>query len=248
MSFAGLEYDRERRDHSAERLRTVVDGREPAETRASVVPHGRAGRGRGAMPRLLSDERTRTIVVALADGPCRPSQLEGLPGVAHGSLYARLAELTTHGVFAMHRHAEFPLRVEYRLSDAGRTVLANELLIERQERRRLADMGPAAGGALSNLLRLLAPVSRIGRASQGRCVFVEYEPPERASSVLLEVGDGSIVPSELGDALEDGTKVTATPDAWSEALLAGLGRGLAFVGDEVLAHTVLDSLVAALRA
>jgi DNA-binding HxlR family transcriptional regulator len=248
MSFAGLEFTRKRRDHSEEKLRTVAPGREPAETRATALPHERAGRGRGTVPRLLTDERTRTIVVALADGPHRPSQLEGLPGIVHGSLYASLAELTTRGVFTMRRYAEFPLRVEYRLSDAGRTVFANELLIERQERRRLAGIGPAAGGALSDLLRLLAPVSRIGRASRGRCVFVEHEPPERANSVPLEVGDGSIVLSELGDSLEDGTKVTATPDAWSEALLAGPDEGLAFVGDEVLAHTVLDSLVAALHA
>lgn len=228
-------------------------GGELGEPEPGPAPGGgekreRAGRHGQKAPvlRLLADERTRTLVGALADGPCRPSQLERLLGVGRGPLYTRLAALTTLGMCAPYRFAQFPLRVEYRLSDAGRALFANELLLERQERRRLAGVGPAVGGALSDLLRLLAPISRIARAGTGSCMFVEREPPTPDVSARLVIDDGAIALSEPASPDKHGARVTATPDAWSEALLAGTGDGLKFAGDSRLARAVLASLVSAL--
>lgn len=195
--------------------------------------------------RLLADERTRTLVGALAQGPCRPSLLEELPGITRGPMHTRLAALTTLGMCAPYRLAGFPLRVEYRLSDAGRATFANELLLERQERRRLAGVGPAVGGALSDLLRLLAPISQIALISAGNCVVVEQELATPSFSALLVAGGGAIVLSELAGPFAHATRITATPHAWSEALLDGPDEGLAVAGDGILARAVLASLVVA---
>jgi DNA-binding HxlR family transcriptional regulator len=249
MSSAGLELARERRDPSAEELRGPASVREPAaEGRATAAPHKRTG-GRGvAASRLLADEQTRMIVRALADGPLRPSQLEALPGIVHGSLYARLAQLTTSGLFATRRFSEFPLRVEYRLSDAGRTVFANELLIERQERRRLAGMGPPADGALGSLLRLLAPVSHPATDRQGRCVLVEHEPSGLTHTVRLLVADRRIVVSELASPVASDMRLSATSEAWENALVAGGTHGLRIAGGLALGEAVMVAFGAALNA
>jgi hypothetical protein len=211
--------------------------------------------------RLLADERTRTIVQTLAEAPRRPVELEQLPGIVRSALYARLNELTGLGVFVAHRFPVFPLQVEYRLSDAGRAALANELLIERQERRRLAGQGPAVGAALRDVLRLLAPVLQLEADGFGNCVLVEHDPPgrddaedagadqdEEAHATLLVVGDGEVALSELAGPFEHDVLVTATSGAWSDVLLAGPDDGLVVDGDEVLARLVLAALVAALRA
>lgn len=222
-------------------------GRFPPEQRLRTKPGNSSV---VVVPRLLTDERTRTIVGALAEGPRRPFELEDLPGIVRSALYARLAELTALGVFVAHRFAAFPLRVEYRLSDAGRTILANELLIERQERRRLAGQGPAVGAALGDILRLLAPIAFPRGSRLGNCAFVEHDPPEheQADSSLMVVSRGGIVLSERVDPLECDAQVTATPDTWSDVLLAGPAGGLVVVGDDVLARVVLTALLAALRA
>jgi DNA-binding HxlR family transcriptional regulator len=218
----------------------------PADVRLTVVLRGSAGPYAAAVPRLLGDERTRTIVRALADGPRRPSELECLPGIARSTLYARLSKLTTLGVVATHRVTEFPLRVEYRLNETGRAFLANELLIERQERRRLARTDPGAEAALGNLLRLLAPVSHPATDREGRCVLVEHEPSGWTHAVRLLVEDRQVTVSECASAVAPHVHVRAASKAWDDALVAGRANGLQIAGDLILAHAVMAAFGSAL--
>ena len=201
-----------------------------------------------AVPRLLADERTRTIVRALADGSRRPSELETMQGIVRSTMYARLNELTALGIVATDRLGEFPLRVSYRLNDAARAVLAHELLIERRERRTLARLGPGAEASLDSVLRLLAPVTRIPADSSATCVLVEHESPEDAHTVRLIVENGRVA---LGDSfavtLAD-VRVQAEPEQWDDALLVGPTRELRIRGDESLANVVVTALGAALKA
>jgi DNA-binding HxlR family transcriptional regulator len=239
----------ERRDPSAVELRRARFVRAPgAGGRARAAPGERAGGHGAAARRLLADEQTRMIVRALAGGPLRPSQLEALPGIVHGSLYARLAQLSTSGLFAARRFSEFPLRVEYRLSDAGRTVFANELLIERQERRRLSRMGPPADGALGSLLRLLAPVSHPATDREGRCVLVEHEPSGQTHTVRLRVEDRRIAVSELVGPVASDVRFSATSEAWENALVTGGTHGLRMAGGLALGEAVMVAFGAALNA
>jgi DNA-binding HxlR family transcriptional regulator len=249
MSSTGLELARKRRDPSDEELRGAASAREPAaEGRATGAPRERAdGRG-AAAPRVLADVRTRTIVLALADGSRRPSELEQLRGIVRSTLFVRLGELRALGIVTSARGAEFPLRVEYRLSESGRRSLANELLIERQERRKLARAGPGVDAALGSLLRLLAPVSHPATDRRGLCVLVEREPSGQTRTIRLRVEDRRVEVSELAGSVEPDVRFSAASEAWEEALLAGGTHGLRMVGDLALGRAVMAAFGAALNA
>jgi DNA-binding HxlR family transcriptional regulator len=212
----------------------------------AALPLSRSGLDVAAVPRLLVNERTRTIVLELADGSRRPSELERLQGIVRSTLFARLDELTALGIVRSSRSAEFPLRVEYRLSEIGRRLLANELLIERQERRKLARTGPGVDAALGNLLRLLAPVSHPATDRQGRCLLVEHEPSGRTHAVRLLVEDRRIAVSELMGSAEPDVRCSAASEAWEDALVAGGTHGIEMAGDLVLGSAVVVAFSVAL--
>lgn len=244
MSADGLEPIRDRTEPAAgERL---TGSEKPAEIGLTVLRAHRRTYA-AAVPRLLADERTRTIVRALADGSRRPSELETLQGIVRSTMYARLNELAALGVVATERVTEFPLRVAYRLNDAARAALAHELLIVRRERRTLAQLGPGVEASLSNVLRLLAPVSRMPDDSSATCVLAEHEPPERAHAVRLIVENGRIALSDPPGPIMADARVRAAPEDWDDALLAGPSPVLRIRGDESLAHTVVTALGAPLR-
>jgi DNA-binding HxlR family transcriptional regulator len=232
---------------------TLADGpptqsEESARADVAALPPSRSGLDVAAVPRLLANERTRTIVLDLADGSRRPSELERLQGIVRSTLFARLGELTALGIVTSSRRAEFPLRVEYRLSEIGRRLLANELLIERQERRKLARTGPGVDAALGNLLRLLAPVSHPATDRQGRCLLVEHEPSGQTHTVRLLVEDRSIAVTELAGSLEPDVRFSAASRTWEDALLAGGTHGLQMTGDLVLGRAVMVAFGVALSA
>jgi DNA-binding HxlR family transcriptional regulator len=214
---------------------------------AALLP-SRSGLDVAALPRLLANERTRTIVLALADGSRRPSELERLQGVVRSTLFARLGELTALGIVTSSRRAEFPLRVEYQLHESGRRLLANQLLIERQERRKLARVGPGVDAALGNLLRLLAPVSHPATDRQGRCQLVEHEPSGQTHTVLLIVEDRRVAVTELASSLEPDVRCSATSETWENALVASGTHGLQMTGDLVLGDAVIVAFSLALSA
>jgi DNA-binding HxlR family transcriptional regulator len=214
----------------------------------AALPPSRSGPNVAAVPRLLANERTRTIVLALADGSRRPSELERLQGIVRSTLFARLSELTALGIVTSDPRAEFPLRVEYRLNDIGRRFLANELLIERQERRRLAGAGPGVDAALGNLLRLLAPVSHPATDRRGRCLLVEHQPSGQTHTVRLLVEDRRVAVSEFASSLEPDVRCSAASQTWEDALLAGGTHGLQMAGDLVLCRAVMVAFGVALNA
>jgi DNA-binding HxlR family transcriptional regulator len=212
---------------------------------AALLP-SRSGLDVARRPRLLTNERTRTIVLALADGSRRPSELERLQGIVRSTLFARLGELTALGIVTSSRRAEFPLRVEYQLNESGRRLLANELLIERQERRKLARVGPGVDAALGNLLRLLAPVSRLTTDRQGHCQLVEHEPSGQTHTVRLLVADRRVTVSERARPAEPDVRCSATSETWENALVAGGTHGLQMAGDLVLGNAVIVAFSLAL--
>ncbi len=246
MSTSGL-------DAGAKLPATPADGllrlsEESARAGVAALPPSRSGLNVAVVPRLLANERTRTIVLALADGSRRPSELERLQGIVRSTLFARLGELTALGIVTSSRRAEFPLRVEYRLSEIGRRLLANELLIERQERRKLARTGPGVDAALGNLLRLLAPVSHPAVDRQGRCLLVEHEPSGQTRAVRLLVEDRCVAVTELAGSAEPDVRCSAASQTWEDALLAGGTHGIQMAGDLVLGNAVIVAFSLALSA
>jgi DNA-binding HxlR family transcriptional regulator len=223
-----------------------VDG--PADGTVAVLLPAQIGQYAAAVPRLLADERTRTIALALADGSRRPSELQRLRGMVRSTLFVRLGELTALGVVASASNGGYPLRVAYQLNTIGRRFLANELLIERQERHKLAHMGPGVEAGLGNILRLLAPISHPPSDDHhGHCLLIEREPSGSTRTVRLLVEGPRILVSDVASSLDPDVHFSATSQTWEDALVAGDTRGLRVAGDLDLGRSVMGAFGAALN-
>jgi DNA-binding HxlR family transcriptional regulator len=247
MSPTRLESPGESPDPSTKEL-GGSPAREPvADGAVAVLLPAQIGLYAAAVPRLLADERTRTIALALADGSRRPSELQRLRGMVRSTLFVRLGELTALGVVASNSNGGYPLRVAYQLNTIGRRFLANELLIERQERHKLARMGPGVEAGLGNILRLLAPISHPPTDDHGRCVLIEREPSGSTHTVRLLVEGHRIVVSDVASSLDPDVRFSATSQTWEDALVAGDTHGLRVAGDLDLGRSVMGAFGAALN-
>lgn len=72
---------------------------------------------------ILGDKWTAVTLFALADGPKRHGELVGLiGGISRKVLTQTLRRLQANGLIARQAYAEAPPRVEYSLTDLGRTL------------------------------------------------------------------------------------------------------------------------------
>jgi DNA-binding HxlR family transcriptional regulator len=73
--------------------------------------------------RLIGYKWAGLVVWQLMDGPRRHGELlRALPGISPKTLTDRLRELEGEGVLTRHVFAEVPPRVEYALTDRGRSL------------------------------------------------------------------------------------------------------------------------------
>ncbi|WP_353944994.1 helix-turn-helix domain-containing protein [Streptomyces sp. HUAS MG91] len=74
---------------------------------------------------LLANTWNAVVLWALRHGPCRPGELrERIGGISAKVLTETLRRLEFNGLVTRHAYEETPPRVEYRLTDLGRTLLA----------------------------------------------------------------------------------------------------------------------------
>ncbi|WP_405860786.1 helix-turn-helix transcriptional regulator [Streptomyces sp. NBC_00090] len=74
---------------------------------------------------LLSNTWNPVVLWVLRDGPGRPRELrKRIGGISPKVLTETLRRLEFNGLVARHAYAESPPRVEYELTDLGRTLLA----------------------------------------------------------------------------------------------------------------------------
>jgi len=88
-------------------------------------PHApeRIGEPVGQLLRILKGKYKPDILIQLGKGPRRFSELRrGIPGISERMLTRHLQELERDGVVSRTAFAEVPPRVEYRLTDGGRTL------------------------------------------------------------------------------------------------------------------------------
>jgi len=72
---------------------------------------------------LIGRRWTGVILRALRSGRCRFSEItEAVPGLSDRLLSERLKELEAEGIVERLVHPEFPVRVEYRLTEKGRAL------------------------------------------------------------------------------------------------------------------------------
>jgi len=74
-------------------------------------------------PGVMEGRWATLVVRELLSGSRRFGELRAaLPGISPKTLTDRLRHLEAHGVLTQHAYAEVPPRVEYRLTDRGRSL------------------------------------------------------------------------------------------------------------------------------
>ena len=72
---------------------------------------------------LIGSRWTGTVINALMGGPARYAALrDGIPDISDRMLSERLRELEKEGIVKRHVSSEAPVRVEYELTDKGRSL------------------------------------------------------------------------------------------------------------------------------
>jgi DNA-binding HxlR family transcriptional regulator len=216
----------------------------PEPTSPLQGPHGPLAR----ISELLAEERVKSIVRVLSGGPLQPSELEQRLGIPRSTLHARLRALAEVGLLRHHERTSFPHIVEYGLTDPGRIVSARRILTDRRQNRELAPDGAQRGEELADVLRLLAPVSRVPAGVAGTCALRKRQHFKRtlelwitARAGRLELGEQESPPSQPA------ASITAGSSEWDDALLMGGTRELRVSGDGALAEAVLGALRDALH-
>jgi DNA-binding HxlR family transcriptional regulator len=202
---------------------------------------------RARISELLAEERVKSIVRALSGGPLQPSELEQRLNIPRSTLHARLRALAEVGLLRHDERTSFPHIVEYGLTDPGRVVSARRILTERRQGRELAPDGGQRGEELAEVLRLLAPVSRVPAGVEGTCALRKRQPFKRTLELWILARAECLELCEQGPPSEPAASITAGSSEWDDALLIGGARELRVSGDETLADAVLGALCAALR-
>lgn len=190
---------------------------------------------------LVADTATRTILLALADGPLRPIEIDRyLPDLARSATRRRLSDLLAHGVLARSHQGQ---HVRYALTPAARRLGLISVLAGRWEWEWSE---PASAGDLPGLLRLLAPAVQLPEPLNGVCrVHIDARGADPAD-VYLSAQAGELVALPAAPSDPPNANGHAPPHVWCNALLNRNLSGIATSGNSALMLGVLMSVSAAL--
>ena len=203
---------------------------------------------RGAPPGILAiglsaNHRTRTIMLALADGPLAVSDMRTrLPELGSSTLRRRLSNLVLGGLL---ERQELERVQRFGLTARARDLAMVAMLAGRWEWQWLRPEFAVPGSDLTDLLHILAPIARIPGQTSGVCQLHLDGHDAAAPDIYLAARAGSILalpeaPATLPEAVGH-----ATAEAWCDALLLP-DRRIAVAGNRALMRAVIEALRAAL--
>ena len=203
---------------------------------------------RGAPPGILAlglsaNHRTRTIMLALADGPLAVSDMRTrLPELKSSTLRRRLSRLVLGGLLERQQLKRIQ---RYGLSTRARDLAMVALLAGRWEWQWFRPEHGVPGSDLIDLLHMLAPIARVPEPTAGICQLHLGAHGVAAQDIYLAARRGSIV--ALGEAPATPPEAVghATLEAWCDALLEPDGR-ITVSGNRTLMLAVIGALRAAL--
>jgi len=209
----------------------------------SRLDSGRRPAARLAL-RLTADEKTRTILLALADGPLRPAKLdEQLLQIGRSAARERVSQLHVAGIL---KRVELDGHPCYSLTPSARRLALIGMLAARWERQWARDRGAADSGDLPGLLRLVAPVVQIPEPVSGVCqLHIAAEEP--GQYVYLVADRGRLAAPQAASAPPKAVG-WAPPEAWYDALLHRRLTGIRTSGDVGLIASVLASVASTLAS
>jgi DNA-binding HxlR family transcriptional regulator len=192
---------------------------------------------------LIRDERTRELILVLAHGPARASELHNhLPEpIARSTLRQRVAELANRGILI---RTETDGVASYELTELARGLALVEIAAARWEWEWARPDQPVAARDVADVLRLFAPAAELPAELGGICQIRVGGP---ASTDVYLAADGRRIaalaarPHDLPQAACD-----ATPHGWCDALLLRRWCGVTSTGNQALVAALLASVSSAL--
>ena len=190
---------------------------------------------------LSANQRTRKIMLALADGPLAVRDMQAqLPELRRSTLRRRLSNLVLGGLL---ERQEFEQAQRFGLTARARQLAMVAMLAGRWEWQRLRPEHPVPGSDLIDLLHIIAPIARVPSPTVGTCQLQVEVRGTDDPDIYLAAQGGKIralphTPSTLPEAVGHGT-----PQAWCETLLKP--RELISIGGD---RALLDAVIGALSA
>jgi DNA-binding HxlR family transcriptional regulator len=194
---------------------------------------------------LSANQRTRKVILALADGPLAANDLQArLPEVRRTTLRRRLSNLILEGLLERHEVGHTQL---YELTVRARHLAMVAMLAGRWEWQWFRPAAAVPASDFIDLLHMLAPIAEVSGPTAGVCQFHLETDGAAAPDVYLAARNGSILALTEAPANPPEAVGRATPEAWCDALLLPNG-GISVAGDRTLMLAVISALGAALRA
>jgi DNA-binding HxlR family transcriptional regulator len=222
-------------------LEVTVEADRWEQTWCSQLERGAPG-GSDAIG-LSANQRTRKIMLVLADGPLAARDVHTrLPELRRSTLRRRLHNLVLGGLL----ERQEPERVQrYALTARARQLAMVATLAGRWEWRWSRPEHAVPGSDLVDLLHMLVPVARVSGPMAGICQLHLEADGVAVPDIYLAARAGGIL--ALPRAPESPAEAVghATPEAWFDALLAPTRR-ITVAGDRMLMRAVIGALSAAL--
>jgi DNA-binding HxlR family transcriptional regulator len=196
----------------------------------------------------IANRHTHAIMMTLADGPLRPTELERrLPDLSHSGLMRRLAQLVKNATVVRLPDPDGRRLVHYRLTDEARRLGLLVMLAARWEWQWARPQDPTVTGDLAGILHIIAPLAHLPETLHGTCrLHFDGEGVPPGSSIDLFADSGRIVAAPDPDPFPPTAEGHATLQQWCESLFAGRLIGIAVSGDRELLAIVLEELREAL--
>lgn len=201
--------------------------------------------------RLVTRPEARLVGRALVEGPLPFRDLQRrIPGLSAGTLHRVLGRLRESGVVRVDPRSpsNHPL---YELGEPGRRLGRVIVLGARWRWRWAADRASPDAGDLPGLVHLLAPLAKVPRPLEGTCRLTilppSHWPDGEPFAAWARVSGGRLVALALRPVLGGvQVRMSAPPQAWCDALLAGRTDGVEVAGDAALASGVVAALADAI--
>ncbi len=196
------------------------------------VPHG----GLQAL-RLIADERTREILLALAPAPLTAAELARQAPLPRTSLRNRLADLLQRGILSRDDH-------HYELTDSARDLMLIAVAAARWEWEFDPPTSAPLAVNVARTLHMYAPKAQLAADLRGHCT-IHVDGDDNA--VVAFAADGRrLATIREPPPTEPDASCQAPPRAWCDGLLLGRWLGVVSNGDRALMAAILASLTATL--
>lgn len=188
--------------------------------------------------RLIADERTREILLALAPAPGRPRDLERAVALTRSPLCRRLGELTGCGLL---QRAGGSNHASYQLTDSARELMLVSMAAARWEWEWQPPEHSPLAVNVARALHIVGPRAKVPVDVEGVC-SLHVDDGASGSTVQLAVDGRQVIALEAPSAEQPRASCHGSPRAWCHGLLLRNWEGVLSDGNRELMGAILASL------